>query len=314
MNLSVSNKFHYKAYGLSINSCICCPELNQTKQSPDIDVSFGKLPEALDSPKDSGIRFQVSPGELMLNVDGVARFLVRNGKEIIIDKNESTNEETIRLFLLGSALGGLLAQRKHLVLHASVIQTDAGAVAFAGPSGIGKSTLAKAFIQRGYSILSDDLCVLRKNEEGKFLVQPGYPQVKLWADTVKKFNDVPENYRKVRPDINKHALPTNGSFTSQAVPLKEIYVLSVDKGTGKKNQEAHAEKFTSLPLSGSEAFEVIRKNTYRFRFLRGLGVQTEHFNDCANLIANYPVKRLYRPAKGFELQSMCEFLEREFSE
>lgn len=312
MSQPTAHTEQYKAYGLSIHSCIACPELPRTKQAPDIKVSYGRLPENLENPKKSGLRFQVSTNELMLNVDGVARFLIRNGNEVIIDREPASSDDTIRLFLLGSAIGGILAQRKHLILHASVIKTSAGAIAFAGPSGIGKSTLANAFMQHGYSILSDDLCVLETDQQGVFHVHPAYPQIKLWADTIKNFGQAPERFRKVRPDINKHALPVEKNFFSQIVPLKKVYILNVANSRSSKQLNL-SEDFSILPLKGAEAFEVVRKNTYRFQFLQGLGMQKTHFEQCANLISNYPVNRVYRPAEGFALPSLCKFLENDFS-
>ena len=54
-----------------------------------------------------------------------------------------------------------------LLLHASVVNTDFGAVLFTGPSGIGKSTQASLWTQFEHAdILNGDRAALRKHEDG----------------------------------------------------------------------------------------------------------------------------------------------------
>ena len=57
------------------------------------------------------------------------------------------------------------------------------AAVLAGPPGAGKSTLAAAFARFGYAVLSDDVAVLEQLE-GALHVQPAYPQLRLWPDSV----------------------------------------------------------------------------------------------------------------------------------
>ncbi len=54
----------------------------------------------------------------------------------------------------------LLAERGDLALHAAAVRTAAGAVAFCGDSGAGKSTTAWALARRGYEVLAEDGCVI----------------------------------------------------------------------------------------------------------------------------------------------------------
>ena len=68
-------------------------------------------------------------------------------------------------------------------LHASAVAVANHAVALVGAPGAGKSTTAAAFAQRGFPVLSDDLAALTEREN-QFFVQPGYPRVNLWPDSV----------------------------------------------------------------------------------------------------------------------------------
>lgn len=76
---------------------------------------------------------------------------------------------TVRAVALSGASDGLVEYLFHKrvlplalqatgaeVLHASGVATPAGAVAFCGASGVGKSTLAYALARRGYPALADD--------------------------------------------------------------------------------------------------------------------------------------------------------------
>ena len=80
----------------------------------------------------------------MLEYPGAATFLIRGGREIVIDAAPGVEQRLIRLFLLGPALALLLHQRRFLVLHASAVMIDGAAVAFVAEKGMGKSTLAAA--------------------------------------------------------------------------------------------------------------------------------------------------------------------------
>ena len=53
-------------------------------------------------------------------------------------------------------------------LHASCVATDGRAVLIAGPSGSGKSDLALRLLDRGFTLVSDDRTIVRK--EGRKLI------------------------------------------------------------------------------------------------------------------------------------------------
>ena len=136
--------YYYTAFGLCIAAEFPCPELTPAGGRPDVLIRYGVVPATLAVAKKTGVRYQAAPGQLLLTVDGVARFLVQDGKEIIVERAPESDDDSLRLFLLGSALGALLQQRGMLTLHSSAIEVDGGCVGFLGHSGVGKSTLAAA--------------------------------------------------------------------------------------------------------------------------------------------------------------------------
>ena len=84
---------------------------------------------------------------------------------------------------MGPVIAFTLRLRGVTCLHASCVAVDDRAIALLGRPGAGKSTTAAAFAQLGYSVLSDDVVVL-DDRNGQFRVQPGYPRVNLWPDSV----------------------------------------------------------------------------------------------------------------------------------
>ena len=100
------------------------------------------------------------------------------------------NDNDVRLFLLGSVMGALLHQRGWLPLHGSAIRLPDGTAAiFMGPSGVGKSTLAAAFRRRGYAVAADDVSLIFTGADGSPLLQPAYPELKLWAEAAAKIGE-----------------------------------------------------------------------------------------------------------------------------
>jgi len=66
-------------------------------------------------------------------------------------------------FAYQRVLRGLFQSFEEFVLlHAAVVAGERGAVVLAGPPGAGKTTLALALLERGFSFFSDDVCPLHR--------------------------------------------------------------------------------------------------------------------------------------------------------
>ncbi|MDX2437130.1 MAG: hypothetical protein QNL88_08795 [Acidobacteriota bacterium] len=95
---------------------------------------------------------------------------------------------TLRHLLLDQVLPRIIAHGGRLVLHASAVEIDGSAVAFAGPSGIGKSTLAASFHVAGFPAFTDDGLVVTGGG-GKFTAGILYPGLRLWPSSLFSFAD-----------------------------------------------------------------------------------------------------------------------------
>jgi hypothetical protein len=76
--------------------------------------------------------------------------------------------------LIAQALPFVAVMRGLEVLHASAVAAEGGAVAFSGPSGTGKTSLALALARRGATLLADDVLALERAGD-ELLAHPGTP-------------------------------------------------------------------------------------------------------------------------------------------
>lgn len=274
----------YSAFQLTIESEIDIPEMLPVVNGSEADlvIKRGKTPERLVDPNFVGVRFQVCENEMLMQVDNIARFWVREGKEIIVEPF-TAEEGAIRLFLLGSALGVALLQQKKIVMHGSAIIKNNCAIALCGQSGTGKSTLSQAFCQKGYKLLADDLCVIEASAD-HFYVAPSFPQNKLWPDSLEYLNIRPKRLKRVRQELSKRIVPSN-CFHPSPSPLKAIFVLRSDN---LANTTLIAEK-------GINKTETLRKNSYRPFLIPRLGLLKSHFEAINKIGQKIPVYKLTRP-------------------
>jgi hypothetical protein len=287
----------YNAFGLSFNSDIeLSPLAISDSKISEVRIIKGAVSETgLDEPTVTKPFMQSSSNELWLHIPQIARFYVINGDTIVVEPAMDADMQSVKLYLLGSCMGAIMYQRNRLVIHGNAIRFGDECVIFAGASGIGKSTLAAAFVKRGYQILADDLSVI--DEHG--YVQPSYPQVKLWSDTAKKLDIDTSNLERIRLQVKKYAYPLQQEFCTKPLPVKALYILN------QHNQE----DFIVEPLFGIEKFEPLKRNSYREGYLEGLGLNAEHLKLCASLASKIDISRIIRPLAGFKLDELVELIE-----
>jgi hypothetical protein len=252
----------YQAYGLSIHTDLVCPELLRHPHpvdDPDVTITLlGQEAGTLCPPTDRS--YDVQPGCFQLDVPGVARYRVEEGRRILIQPQASASPEKIRLFLFGSTIGALLYQRGLLPLHGSAVVTQWGVMIFVGPQGSGKSTLAAEFHRRGYQVLSDDVCAVENTPHG-LRVLPALAQFRLRNDAYQQLGASREAYF----DVDKFAVPMGERYCSHAKPLRAIHILC-DYSAEHPGFEA---------VRGLDRVRRLFENLYRPHFLRGQRTQND---------------------------------------
>jgi hypothetical protein len=110
------------------------------------------------------------------------------------------------VFPLAASLQGLP------VLHAGAVEIGGAAVAFLGPSGIGKSTLTAAMARNGFPFLTDDALALVLQDDEAPLAVPGHPSIRLWQDSADRLAGSEPRAGAVA-FTDKARVPAGGHFT-----------------------------------------------------------------------------------------------------
>lgn len=147
-------------------------DVTATSSMPDF-IGSGWLGQAL-----RGFQcWHDAAGQRVLFEDGAGFWVSANGDCIAINANAEASAHRDEM-LLGPALMLALSMRGIFGLHASSVLGSAGAVVLLGPSGSGKSSLARYAISEGALRLSDDVTPVALMDAGP-RVLPRFPQLKL---------------------------------------------------------------------------------------------------------------------------------------
>ena len=111
----------YQLHGLSIRSDFPLPALVPAAPGWDgargVTIRRGTVDESLSDCRVRGIVYEISGCQYRLDLPGIARYLVSEGTEIVVDAVEDATESSVRLFLLGAVWGGLLHPSFHRQEH-----------------------------------------------------------------------------------------------------------------------------------------------------------------------------------------------------
>jgi hypothetical protein len=293
-------QFRYTAFGLNIYSEIECEQLLPGEGNCDVHIRLGPVCDSFGDSRCGGVLYQVCDGKFLLKLRGVARYLISEGHEIVVDPAPEADFDSIRLFLLGPAIGALLHQRGLMPFHASAIATPAGAVAFAGRSGSGKSTIANGFYRKGYKILADEVCLIRTGTQN--CVIPSHPFLLIWEDALRRDGPPLLNLRRVRPVIEKYILPVGDGFSAEITPLHAMYII-----------EAAGADFTAPEaISGFPKIGALAENLYQPRFAECMGGETERLRKLAAIASATRIKRINRPRGFIPAERLVALLEEDF--
>jgi len=313
--------FSHLAYGLRVAANVPLPGLDiyEERGPADLHVSLkeaGEFTSRFSEPFESVC--YVSPwtnenGTPVLRVgtfennqyfgflygDGARFAIARKGNEIWGDWPENYNFEEACTYLVGPIIAFALRLRGVTCLHASSVAVGDVAIAFLGEAGAGKSTTAAAFAQLGFPVVSDDVVVLSDNHD-RLLVQPAYPRVNLWPDSVCQLFGSESVLPLVAPTWGKRYLALNGNgyqFQSAPLPLGAVYVL------GDRENDLTAPSVNEL--NASEAFVKLVANTY-VNYLLDVEMRKREFQVLARIVAEVPVLCARSPNKPESVLDLCK--------
>lgn len=291
----------YQAFGLSVKSEIPLPELPKMINKLDhIDIvietaDLSKLWSELDPPQQKTV---VKRDLFMFQVPKVAIFSIEKGERIIVSPMKGSDEDEIRLFILGTCMGALLIQRKVLPLHGSALAIDGKAYGFIGDSGAGKSTLASAFLNKGYQLLSDDVIAISFGHDNTPFVMPAYPQQKLWQESLQQFGMESNSYRPIYQRETKYAVPVPSKFSSEPLPLAGLFELVKTEGEHIEIQR----------IQRLEQLQTLFLHTYRNFLIPRSGLTEWHFNTSVTIVNHINIYQLRRPSSGFTVHHLASLI------
>ena len=292
----------YGAYGLRVCSAIALPfdPLPGPSAEPDVTVRLGAVPATLPAGPGNVTRTPIgearSSAFLML-VEGVARYLVTDGRDVLIEPRG--DDDVVGLFCAGLPFTILLQQRGVATLHAAAVATEAGAVLLLGRSGIGKSSLAAALVERGYPLLADDVTGVMLDAGGRPVALPAFAHQRLWAHTLDKMKWRPRARAKVRRDMEKYWVRAE-RHCATPLPVRAAFALNAEK----RRPDIAIES-----VSPSAAFWMLWRYTHYRRVMDALGQRPAHFRAVTTMAWSVPLWRVVRPRNPFLLEALTDRIE-----
>jgi hypothetical protein len=276
----------YRLFGLTFASELELPDAEPATGTPDVRIHFGDAPQQLVAPVAAGRRWQASPGEALVSLAGIARLYITNGNDVSVAREPGATADDLAFAIMRSAIGPVLHQRRFLVLHASAIHPQEGpAIAVAGPTRSGKSTVLFTSLRRGWRMITDDIAPIAAGASGEVCIWSGSPVVGLWRDTLDHFSVDADRLSVVRSRVSKFNYRSQSGTQAGAHILGAVVLLE---------QEAKAD-LRCERLEGRQAFEATRAN------VRGLGLAEAQdrlgtFERVAAVVNSIPVFRITRPS------------------
>ena len=301
----------YSAFGLSLEADWPIPGLlpHANSSRPDISVRLEHEvaghaggEQLYDASEDDGadvpaLRVWTTSGSYRLRYADGTQFIVDRGGQLIRVIVAGSTLEDAATYLLGPVLGFAMRLRGTACLHASVVAIDGEAIAIAGPAGAGKSTTAACFAAMGYPVLSDDIAALA-DRGGMIHVEPAYPQLRLWPDSVAMLYGEPDALPRLTPTWDKRGLllSERRAFQRHSLPLGAVYVLD--------EIPVGAEPVVD-DLSGSACLLALLANTY-VGYLLDRAMRHQEFEGLSRLASTTPVRRLTRPVASVSPVAVCQ--------
>jgi hypothetical protein len=247
---------------------------------------------------------------------GVFRLRYSDGIEFAISKlgtrifatwpPEAMTLEDAVTYLLGPVLGLVLRLKGVVTLHASSVAVGSKAIAFLGSQGAGKSTLAAAFAILGYPVLGDDVLVLKEEQPNSFLIQPAYPRIRLWPESVPHLYEQALDLPCLTPNWDKRFLQLDRDaykFQFEPLPLAAIYVLDGRNGVSSSNW-----------ISGLDISEGIMRlvsNSY-VSYLLDRSMRGHEFQILNRIVAGVPVRSIRMAKSDVRPAQLCEAILEDF--
>jgi len=302
---AVNVSYHYRVYGLSLDSPLPLPELTPREKAAegntvacDVQVLAGKVPPVPSDAQVVGIGVWTRDGDVWIDYVGVVKYFVHDGQKIIVEPEPEVEARVIRLYLLNVCLAVILHQRGFLALHAGAVAMKGGVVGFLGYTGMGKSTVTAALHSQGHALISDDVVAIDMNDPQGPWVYSGFGQLKLFPEVAEALGHNTQWMPLLHPELTKVGHRVAELFGQRPLRLATLYVL------------ADGDEVTIDTLKPQEALVELIRHSYAIR-LADLVDPSAHFRQCAALISLVRISRLTRPRDLTQLAVVASLVEQD---
>jgi hypothetical protein len=315
--------FTYSVFGLLFRSNLPIPGLLPAELSRrhDIQINLGSVPAGpantheklryatayTDEAGEPALRiWEAEHGKFlhMAYYDRTEFWLDRDVQTVWARWSGKSSLENTLSYFVGPVIGLLLRLRGVVCLHGSVVAINERGVIFVGPAGAGKSTTAAAFARRGFAVLSDDIAALHE-EDNKFFVQPGYPRVNLWPNSVKMLYGSADSLPRILSQWDKRCLALGQDnetrFEERTLPIGPIYVLGDPTVESDRTVESMTQKTAILALIA---------NTYAANFLDSQQ-RADEFATLSRLVATVAVRKINPRRGALHVEELCDAILRD---
>lgn len=228
--------YYYELYGLKARSNIYFPQLLPSNEISDdkVDIeitmtngsehsrpfeeiykegnSFGNT--------EHGLWFKNQAGKFSVETEGgVAR--------ISCEKYCDIHESIIRSFFMGNCIAMALTQLGKVALHGSSLIYKGRTIIVCGGSGAGKSTITTALINKGATLMSDDISSI-SIEDGICYTYSGFPEQKLCRDAAVSNGFDLDALRYVNEDSDKFSVDRNDIFYYGKKKVDTLFFIGKD--------------------------------------------------------------------------------------
>jgi hypothetical protein len=247
-----------------------------------IRLAFGRSPIS----KSAGGSVRVHLGERsLIRIEGVADFEVSGGQQIRIWPAAGAALKDIEIFLFGPVWATLCYQRGMFPLHASAIRTGEGITAFAGHSGVGKSTMAALLNSLDYELVADDILPVSFNRSSLPGAWPYLRRLKLRDDSIADLALSPMERVSETLDKEKYFVRPKYAGDDKWSRIERVYVIEISRTDSRVSIDR---------IVGTEAVHALIEQTYNYEFILKSGSFRTHLANCTQLASKVAIYRVRR--------------------
>jgi hypothetical protein len=277
--------FQYRTFALNIHSEVEMPHLCPGGKELDVIITRGSVPRER--------RTATLLDEIALN-KYTGGFHITGGREIVVDSIGGADPELLSLMLSGRIMAYLLRQRGMLALHASGVAIDGNVVLFLGTSGAGKSTAAAAFYAAGHHVVTDDIAAV-KSVGPQSIVHPAGGRLRLFEESLSAFGgSEPAGVFQ----FDKHTFHLKQDSPPQ-LPLSRIYLLE------------YGDRLKCEAIGAAAAVELLSRHSFVRRHKLDQDSLAGHLSQCAAVVRNVPVLRLFRERSLTRLPDLIQWVQQD---